>query len=120
MKKISLPIDAGRYDVRVTWAGLKEDFVPADAGVIEGFPIDPPDDRAGWLLVNFGVQSTKDADRYWSLWAREKVRATKKRAKRVKALAADPVTKPRTPRKKRTTTETVETEAKDETTPETN
>lgn len=120
MKKISLPIDVGRYDVRVTWAGLKEDDVPADAGVVDGFPIDPPDDRTGWLLVEFGVQSTKEADRYWSLWAREKVRA-KKRAKRVKTLAADPVAKPRKPRKKRNApAEAIEGETKDETATETN
>lgn len=79
MKKISLPIDASKYDVRVTWAGLKEDEVPADAGVIDGFPIDPPDERAGWLLVGFGVQAAKDADRYWSLWARAKSKAKKRR-----------------------------------------
>ena len=81
MKKISLPIDASRYDVRVTWAGLKEDNVPADFGVVEGFPIDPPDDRLGWLLVEFGVEVAKDADRYWSLWAREKTKATKAKKK---------------------------------------
>lgn len=122
MKKISLPIDASVYDVRVTWAGLKEDVVPADAGVVEGFPIDPPDERAGWLLVEFGVEVAKDSDRYWSLWAREKVK-TKKRVKaKAKTLAVDPRPKaPRASRKKRPAPEpAVEAETKDETATETN
>lgn len=122
MKKISLPIDASKYDVRVTWSGLKEDEVPADAGVVDGFPIDPPDDRSGWLLVDFGVVAVKEADRYWSLWARERVKA-KKRVKRAKTVVAEAKPKAlRAPRKKRGTVavDPIETETKDDAATETN
>ena len=116
MKKISLPIDVSEYDVRVTWSGLKEDSVSEDAGLIEGFPIDPPDDCSGWLLVNFGVEVAKDADRYWSLWARKKVKP-KKRVKRASVAEVKP---PRAPRKKRGAAIEIEQAPKDDTTTETN
>jgi hypothetical protein len=67
-------IDATKYDIRILWTGLKEEHVSPDAGVVEGYPLDPPDTGPGWLLVDWGVESLKDVDRYWTLWIREKTK----------------------------------------------
>jgi hypothetical protein len=83
-EKLSLPIDATKYDIRALWTGLKEEHVSPDAGVVEGYPLDPPEDGAGWFLVDWRVESTKEADRYWTLWAREKKAAKKPRTKKQK------------------------------------
>ncbi len=77
MRKLN--IDATKYDIRILWTGPKEEHVSADAGVVEGYPLDPPDELPGWFLVDVGVESLKDTDRYWTLWIRAK---TKVRAKR--------------------------------------
>jgi hypothetical protein len=102
--RLNQSIDATKYDIRVLWTGVKEEHVSSDAGVVEGYPLDPPD-AGKWQLVEFGVETTKDADRYWTLWIREKGRA-KGRPKKKPAASAAPVAlkekKPRT-RKPRAT-----------------
>lgn len=95
--KLNQPIDATKYDIRVLWTGLKEEHVSADAGVVEGYPLDPPDEGP-WQLVEFGIETTKDADRYWTLWIREKTKARKKRAKKVQAAPTEPKKRGRKPR----------------------
>lgn len=83
-------IDATKYDIRILWTGPKEEHVSADAGVVEGYPLDPPDELPGWFLEDFGVESLKDADRYWTLWtrAKTKVRAKRKAKKAPESVAA--------------------------------
>lgn|SRR5574341_512889 len=85
-------IDATKYDIRVTWTGLKDDNVPPDAVLVDGWPIDPPDELPGWFLVDFRVESGKDGDRYCSLWAREKTKAKVKKPKKAAQVAAAPKT----------------------------
>ena len=93
MRKLN--IDATKYDIRILWTGIKEEHVSADAGVVEGYPLDPPDSLPGWLLADWGVETTKDADRYWTLWIREKTKARKKRAKKATAAAPPPAEAPK-------------------------
>lgn len=97
--KLSRPIDATKYDIRVLWTGLKEEHVSADAGIVEGYPLDPPDDGDGWYLVDWGVETMKESDRYWTLWAREKT--APKRKKRAAAAKAPPAPKEKKPRTRR-------------------
>lgn len=85
--KTGTPIDASKFDIRFLWSGIKEDHLSRDAGVVDGYPLDPPDEFSGWFLVDWGYETTKEADRYWGLWIREK---SKRRAK----------LKPRKPRDK--------------------
>lgn len=83
-------IDASKFDIRVLWTGLKEEHVSSDAGVVEGYPLDPPDEGP-WQLVDWGVETRKEKeeyiDRYWTLWVSEKTVAKKPRAKKQKADA---------------------------------
>jgi hypothetical protein len=97
--RLSTPIDATKYDIRVLWTGLKEEHVSADAGVVEGYPLDPPD-IGPWQLVEFGIETTKDADRYWTLWIRPKSkgRGTAKKQKERKAEAKEKKPRTRRPR----------------------
>lgn len=96
--KLQQAIDATKYDIRVLWTGLKEEHVSADAGVVEGYPLDPPDAGA-WLLVEFGIETTKDADRYWTLWVREKTRGKRRgRPKKVTVASEEKKPKARKPR----------------------
>lgn len=98
--RLKEPIDATKYDIRILWTGLKEEHVSPDVGVVEGYPLDPPDTGPGWLLVDWGVESLKDVDRYWTLWIREKTKVAKKRGRpaAVQAAATAPP-KARKPRK---------------------
>lgn len=93
MRKLNQPIDALKYDIRVLWTGLKEEHVSADAGIVEGYPLDPPDEGP-WHLVDFGIETTKEVDRYWTLWIREKTKTRKPRKKAV-AAPAQPVHPPK-------------------------
>lgn len=81
-------IDASKYDIRVLWTGLKEEHVSTDAGVVEGYPLDPPDEGP-WQLVDWGVETRKEKDeyidRYWTLWVCGKTPARKPRVKKAKA-----------------------------------
>lgn len=78
--RLNQPIDASKYDIRVLWSGLL-DHVPPDAALVEGFPLDPPDDAPGWMLVEFRVEPGKEADRYCTLWVRKKRIVRARRAK---------------------------------------
>lgn len=90
MRNTNLHIDATKYDIRVLWTGTKEEHVSADAGVVEGYPLDPPDEFSGWFLEAVGVETTKEADRYWTLWTREKTAAKKARKSKQKAAPPEP------------------------------
>lgn len=89
------PIDATKYDIRMLWTGLKEEHVSPDAGVVEGYPLDPPDTGPGWFLVDWGVESLKDVDRYWTLWIREKTAPKRGRPKKAVAASATNTTPPK-------------------------
>ena len=97
--RLKEPIDATKYDIRILWTGVKEEHVSPDAGVVEGYPLDPPTQAPGWLLVDWGVESLKDVDRYWTLWIREKTALKLKRGPK-KAVAA-PVTTPTPPKERK-------------------
>lgn len=46
-------IDGTKNDIRVLCTGPNDS---PDAGYVEGVPIDPPDDNAGWQLVDLWVE----------------------------------------------------------------
>jgi hypothetical protein len=104
-------IDGTKNDIRVLCTGASES---ADAGYVDGVPIDPPDDSPGWVLVDLWVehdteQETQKAEKgergklttrlvnpaYYQLWVRPKP-AQKKRRK-AKTLKADPIVTPAIP-----------------------
>lgn len=100
--KTGTPIDASKFDIRFLWSGIKEDHLSRDAGVVDGYPLDPPDEFSGWFLVDWGYETTKEADRYWGLWIREKGKRRAKpkaRKPRDKAQASKPT--PAAPTEKR-------------------
>lgn len=94
MQKPTMPLDAAKYDIRVTWHGIKEDNVSADAALVEGFPLDPPDEIGAWYLVQFErdtrIEEKQIVDRYCCIWAREKTAPKKQRAKPVNGEKAAP------------------------------
>ena len=74
-------IDATKYETRVTKTGENIEPLPADAGLIDGWPIDRPDERSGWLLVDVFVVAS---DEYHALWARPRGKLKVKRKKKAK------------------------------------
>lgn len=77
------PIDATKFDVRGLWTGLKEEHTSPDAGMVEGYPFDPPNQEKGWLLVSvtpFPAMKTEPTS-YFTLWIRPKKGAPKKKRK---------------------------------------
>lgn len=84
MQKPTMPLDAAKYDIRVTWHGIKEDNVSIDVALVEGFPLDPPDEIGTWFLVQFDrdsrIEEKQVVDRYCCIWAREKTAPKKQRA----------------------------------------
>lgn len=115
------PIDWDKYDIRVLWTGVNEQHVSADLGLVEGYPIDPPDDLPGWILcgiethvvkVRIKVEGEKketevERERYCVLWKRLKASKAKKKAGRKKSGASastksEEPAAPKTPKQKRT------------------
>lgn len=80
MKQLKDWISADKFDVRVVWTGPGVEPAPPDASLVEGWPLDPPDSNRGWMLVDFGIHENN----YFTLWAKPKARAKKK--KRAKTL----------------------------------
>lgn len=105
--KLKQPIDATKYDIRLTWTGPGGSETPPDASLVEGWPFDPPDEFPGWHLLEFGIVG-KDFDRYWCLWAREKSKlkarsprkATPKAAPKAKTTPEEAPAAPRGRKKK--------------------
>lgn len=101
----TMAIDATKYDIRALWTGLKAEHTSADAGILEegeGYPLDPPDNRSGWILVRCELHLPKkgeDPDKYWTLWIREKKQVRKAR-KRAKAASSKKTPATKTSKKK--------------------
>jgi len=120
-------IDGNKYDIRVLCTGVGDSD---DAGYVEGVPIDPPDDKPGWMLVDLWVehdteQETVKADKdkgekgktltrlvnpgFFQVWVRPKSPRKKDRSSKKKktetaapAVAAVGASKePAEPKKKR-------------------
>ena len=95
------PIDATKFDIRVLCTGSGDS---ADAGYVEGVPIDPPDENEGWKLIDLWVEhdtvqekgekgtviTKKTNPAYYQLWAREKTKAKGKRGRPKKKTATPP------------------------------
>lgn len=81
-------IDATKFETRIVKTGEGVDL-PPDVGLIEGWPIDPPDERPGWLLVDVFVV-TGDKPEYHVLWARPRGKAKKPSKKKKPETAAVP------------------------------
>lgn len=92
-------IDATKFETRIVKTGEGVDL-PPDVGLIEGWPIDPPDERPGWLLVDVFVV-TGDKPEYHVLWARPRGKAKKKPSKKKKPETAPAVVKAPRVRKSR-------------------
>lgn len=104
-------IDGSKYDIRVICTGATDS---ADAGYVEGVPIDAPDDSGGWSLVDLWVEhdteqetlsKTKSVTRlvnpaYYQLWVKPKS-TKKKRAKAAPVVAAEPKKKRGRPSKEK-------------------
>lgn len=88
-------IDATKYDIRVLCSGSADS---ADAGYVEGVPIDAPDELEGWKLLDLWVEhdtvqekgekgekgavvTKKTNPAYYQLWVREKTKAKAKRGR---------------------------------------
>lgn len=94
-------IDGSANDIRVLCTGSGES---PDAGLVEGVPIDPPDDSPGWILVRLWVEhdtlqekgekgaiTTRKVDpAYYQLWARPKSKAPKAKPTAVTPPPATP------------------------------
>lgn len=89
-------IDATKFDIRVLCTGAADS---ADAGYVEGVPIDAPDENEGWKLLDLWVEhdtvqekgekgtvvTKKTNPAYYQLWVREKTKAKPKRGRKPKA-----------------------------------
>ncbi len=115
-------IDGVKNDVRVLCTGPNDS---EDAGLVEGVPIDPPDYKPGWLLVDFWVEHDTVQEKgekgqvitrkvnpvYHQLWVRPKSPPkTEKRGrgrpkKAATPAAAAPAPKPGKKQKTKTTEE---------------
>lgn len=96
-------IDATKYDIRVLCTGAGDS---ADAGYVEGVPIDAPDENEGWKLLDLWVEhdtvqekgekgtvvTKKTNPAYYQLWVREKTKAKAKRGRPAKKGAEGTVT----------------------------
>lgn len=49
----NLDLDGSKYDIRLLCTGTADSD---DAGLVEGVPIDPPDDTPGWVLKALWVE----------------------------------------------------------------
>lgn len=90
---ISMRIDGTKNDIRVTCISPTDS---EDAGLVEGVPIDPPDEQPGWILLGYELETdtiqekgekgqliTRKTDpRYHCWWARPKTKVRKTRVKR--------------------------------------
>lgn len=86
-------IDATKYDIRVLCTGAGDS---ADAGYVEGVPIDAPDENDGWKLLDLWVEhdtvqekgekgtviTRKTNPAYYQLWVREKTKKAKAKRER--------------------------------------
>lgn len=90
--RLKEPIDATKFDIRVLCTGAADS---ADAGYVEGVPIDAPDENEGWKLLDLWVEhdtvqekgekgtviTKKTNPAYYQLWVREKTKAKPKRGR---------------------------------------
>lgn len=53
MRQKIAPIDGGKNDIRLI---VVEEGWSEDSGLVDGEPIDPPDQTGGWVLVDFWVE----------------------------------------------------------------
>jgi hypothetical protein len=83
----------GKNDIRVLLSGPSDS---EDAGLVEGVPLDPPDDNPGWVLSDLWVEhdtvqekgekgqtiTRKTNPVFYQVWSRPKTKAKKKRKAR--------------------------------------
>lgn len=95
-------IDATKFDIRVLCTGSADS---ADAGYVEGVPIDAPDENEGWKLLDLWVEhdtvqekgekgavvTKKTNPAYYQLWVREKTKAKAKRGRPKKKVPSTSV-----------------------------
>lgn len=98
-------IDGSVNDIRVLCSGPGDSD---DAGLVEGVPIDPPDDNPGWILVKLWVEhdtlqekgekgavTTRKVDpAYYQLWARPKSKVPAVKAKPTASVVTPPAAPP--------------------------
>jgi len=53
MRQRIAPIDGGKNDIRLI---VSDEGWSEDSGIVDGEPIDPPDNTGGWTLVDFWVE----------------------------------------------------------------
>lgn len=102
-------IDGNKNDIRVLCTGPTDSD---DAGLVDGVPIDPPDDSPGWLLVDLWVEhdtvqekgekgsltTRKVNPAYFQLWARPKSKQKKQRVSKVAPAETAPKKRGRKPK----------------------
>lgn len=90
MPSITKPIDATKYEIRALWTGVGVGHMSEDVEVVTvGYPFEPPDDLGGWYLVDYTADKD-NTDRFFTLWAREKIKPkAAKKKKKPGAPAAD-------------------------------
>lgn len=91
----NLDLDGSKYDIRLLCTGPADSD---DAGLVEGVPIDPPDDSAGWVLKALWVEhdvlqekgdkgtvvNRKVNPAHYQLWAKLRSRSKAKAKAKVK------------------------------------
>lgn len=76
-------IDATKYEIRALWTGIGEEHTAEAAGLVEGYPFEPPDELPGWQLVDY--QIGKDGGyRFFTLWVKERLKVVTKKRGRTK------------------------------------
>lgn len=92
----NLDLDGSKYDIRLLCTGSSDSD---DAGLVEGVPIDPPDDTPGWVLKALWVEhdvlqekgdkatvvNRKVNPAHYQLWAKPKSKPKKPKAKKAVA-----------------------------------
>lgn len=113
-------IDGSKYDIRVLCTGPGDS---EDSGYVEGVPIDPPDRKPGWMLVDLWVEHDTQQEQvkgeekgekaklvtklvnpmFYQLWSKPKSKKRKQKAmpKPIPAELAPDVQPDAEPRKKR-------------------
>lgn len=90
MKQPKEWISADEWDIRIMETGANSNSEPPrDLGVVEGYPLDPPDDAKGWKLVSWSLHAP---GHYVCVWAKPKKRKVARAAKKPPETAAPPKT----------------------------